>query len=89
MRATDIDDYFGVSSSGAAAKVAEIRKMFKLHPLDPVWTLPSLLDDNPLAWMVEIDGAVLDLRYAPRELQEIAFRKGLIPYIPADKQTCS
>jgi hypothetical protein len=29
---------------------------------------------------------MIDVRHAPRELQEIAFKKGLIPYIPADRQ---
>jgi hypothetical protein len=27
----------------------------------------------------------MDMRDAPRELQEAAFDKGLIPYIPADR----
>ena len=27
-----------------------------------------------------------NVRYAPRELQEIAFEKGLVPYIPADRE---
>jgi hypothetical protein len=28
---------------------------------------------------------MMDVRRAPREVQEIAFQKGLIPYIPADR----
>jgi hypothetical protein len=28
---------------------------------------------------------MMDIRDAPREAQEIAFEKGLIPYIPADR----
>jgi hypothetical protein len=31
-----------------------------------------------------VDGMVVDIRRMPRELQEAAFAKGLIPYIPAD-----
>jgi hypothetical protein len=27
----------------------------------------------------------MDVRYGPREVQEIAFAKGLIPYIPTDQ----
>ena len=27
----------------------------------------------------------MDIRQAPREVQEVAFEKGLIPYIPADR----
>jgi len=86
MRSTDIDHYLGTSPSSGAAKLSAIRKMFKLYPFDPNWTLPSQLDDSPTAWLVQINGFVQDIRQAPREVQEIAFKKGLIPYIPADRQ---
>lgn len=86
MRLSDVDAGFGISESSGAAKLAAIRKMFDISPLDPDWTLPSRLADNPLAWMLTINGITIDVRHAPREVQEIAFRKGLIPYIPADRQ---
>ena len=86
MRSTDIDHYLGTSPSSGAAKLAAIRKMFKMHQLDPNWTLPSRLDDNPMVWILQVNGLMVDVRYASREVQEIAFNKGLIPYIPADRQ---
>jgi hypothetical protein len=43
-----------------------------------------MLDKNPLVWMAEVNGYLVDLRAMPREVQEIAFEKGLIPYIPDD-----
>jgi hypothetical protein len=86
MRLSDIDAGFGVSESSGAAKLAAIRKMLNLHPLDPNWTLPSRLEDNPLVWVLAVNGLMIDVRQAPREVQEIAFHKGLIPYIPADRQ---
>ena len=86
MRSTDIDHYLGTSPSSGAAKLAAIRKMLKVHQLDPNWTLPSRLDDNPMVWMLQVNGVMMDVRHAPREVQEIAFNKGLIPYIPADRQ---
>jgi hypothetical protein len=86
MRLSDIDAYLGVSESSGAAKLAAIRKMLRIHPLDPNWTLPSRLEDNPLVWMLEVNGLMMDVRQAPREVQEIAFNKGLIPYIPADRR---
>ena len=86
MRLSDIDACFGVSESTGAAKLAAIRKMLKIYQLDPNWTLPSRLDDNPMVWMLEVDGFLVDVRRAPREVQEVAFKKGLIPYIPADRQ---
>ena len=86
MRSTDIDHYLGTSPSSGAAKLAAIRKIFKMHQLDPNWSLPSRLDDNPMVWMLQVNGFMVDVRQAPREVQEIAFNKGLIPYIPADRQ---
>lgn len=86
MRSTDIDHYLGTSPSSGAAKLAAIRKMLKIYQLDPNWTLPSRLDDNPMVWMLTVNGFMMDVRHAPREVQEIAFNKGLIPYIPADRQ---
>ena len=68
------------------AKLTAIRKLLKVYPLDPAWSLPSRLDDNPLVWNIEVNGFIIDVRHAPRELQEVAFNKGLIPYIPADRQ---
>jgi hypothetical protein len=85
-RSTDIDHYLGTSPSSGAAKLAAIRKMLRMYQLDPNWTLPSRLDDNPLVWMIEVNGLPVDIRMAPREVQQIAFNKGLIPYIPADRQ---
>jgi hypothetical protein len=87
LRSTDIAHSLGTSPSSGAAKLAAIRKMFKMHQLDPNWTLPSMLDNNPLVWMLQVNGFMMDVRHAPREVQEIAFNKGLIPYIPADRQT--
>jgi len=86
MRSTDIDHYLGTSPSSGAAKLAAIRKMLKMYQLDPNWTLPSRLGDNPMVWMIQVNGFMVDVRHAPREVQEIAFNKGLIPYIPADRQ---
>ena len=85
MRSTDIDHYLGTSPSSGAAKLAAIRKVFKMHQLDPNWSLPSRLEDNPMVWMLQVNGFFMDIRDAPREAQEMAFHKGLIPYIPADR----
>ncbi len=38
-----------------------------------------------MVWMLEVNGFLMDIRNAPRELQDVTFQKGLIPYIPADR----
>ncbi len=80
-----IDGAFGTAESTGAAKLKTIRTMFRMRQFEPKWTLPSKLDDNPLVWMLEVNGFFMDIRSAPREIQEVAFQKKLIPYIPADR----
>lgn len=36
--------------------------------------------------MLMVNGYIVDIRSMPREVQVIAFEKGLIPYIPADRE---
>ena len=85
LRADELCRLFGVSQSSGSAKSQLIWKMFNLMQMDPRWTLPSMMDQNPLVWMLSVNGLLVDIRYAPRGAQEEAFRKGLIPYIPTDK----
>jgi len=49
--------------------------------------LPSLAGMYPLIWMTQVHSLVVDLWDMSRDVQEIAFRKGLIPYIPTDQKT--
>ncbi len=63
-----------------------IEKALGTQAFDPQWTLPSLVEKNPLVWMAKVNGLLVDLRDMPREVQEIAFEDGLIPYIPADRK---
>lgn len=85
MKIADISRLFGVGESTAAAKTAAIRNVLHLGPLDFEWSLPSRAEQNPLIWMLKVNGFVMDIRDAPREAQEVAFEQGLIPYIPADR----
>jgi len=86
MTMADVCAAFGVSQSTASAKARVISQALKTHQLDPRWSLPSLLSENPLVWMAEVNGILVDLRNMPREVQEIAFERGMIPYIPADRE---
>jgi hypothetical protein len=58
-----------------------------MYQLDLNWTLPSQIDKNPMAWMIMVDGFIIDARHAPAEIQEEAYRRGLIPYIPESPTT--
>ncbi len=70
---------FGSNYSGVLkalqrkAKSKQIRDLLGMYQMDPEWTLPSMVDQNPLIWMLEVNGFI-----------EEAYPKGLIPYIPAE-----
>lgn len=78
----DLADAFGVSKSTAASKAKQIRDWLKINYYNHQWILPSKLGDSPIAWMITVNDLIVDARYLPRHLQEIALKKGLIPYIP-------
>ncbi len=82
ITASQIWEYFDLSSSTMQAKSKQIRDLLGMYPMDPDWSIPSMIDKNPLIWMLEVNGLIIDVRQAPREIQEAALRQGLIPYIP-------
>lgn len=70
----------GIPKSTMASKARRIRDAFRLDaPMDPEFCRHELLADHPLAWLVEIDGLIVDARWLPAELQAEARRRGLIP----------
>ena len=86
MRADELCAAFGVSTGTGSNKGKQIRDMFGMHQMDPNWSLPSNIDRNPLVWMLQVNGLIVDIRSMPREVQEQAFDQGFIPYIPADRK---
>lgn len=84
MRAFEIAERFSISNGSVCQKSKEIQRALKLVQLDPRFCLPSRLANNPLVWMIEVNGFIVDVRRAPKEIQEEAFRLGLIPCLPED-----
>lgn len=82
MNAKEFYEGFGISGGTGSAKSKQIRDTMKIGIFDSDWTLPSRIEDNPFAWMVSVNGFDMDVRHAPREIQEEAFKRGLIPYLP-------
>jgi hypothetical protein len=86
MKLTAIDKAFVVAESTGQGKSKLIRKMLKIKPMDPAWSLRSRMDANPMAWMIQFNSFLLDARFLKREYQEEALLKGLIPYLPEKRQ---
>jgi Domain of unknown function (DUF6398) len=86
MTMADVCAAFSVGQNTASAKARVISDALHAHRMNPAWMLPSLAAQNPLVWMAKVDGLLVDLRHMPRELQVIAYEKGMIPYVSADKE---
>lgn len=85
MSAEELAAGFGLSKSTTGNKSKAIRDLLDIGVFDPAWTLPSMIDKNPMIWMITVNGLIVDARSAPRAIQEQAYRLGVIPYIPADR----
>lgn len=85
LSATELCDHVGVSQSTGQRLAREIREALDLQPMDPDWSLPSKIDENPMAWTIMVDGMMVDARDMPKPIQEEAHRKGLIPYVPSER----
>jgi hypothetical protein len=86
ISANELYHWFGIAASTGQAKSKLVRDTLKMRQFDPDWCLPSRVEDNPLIWMLSVNGLLMDIRHAPLGAQVEAFRRGLIPYIPGHKE---
>lgn len=78
-----IYEFFGIAESTGQNKSKEIRSLLGMGPFSHEWTLPSRFAGNTTMWILQVNGLMVDIRQLPLEVQQIAFEKGLIPYVPA------
>lgn len=83
MSMQDLCARFGIAASTGGNKAKQVRDALRIRPWDHRWTLPSVIEKTEMIWMVEVDGLINDVRNLPLTVQEEAFRKGIIPYVPA------
>lgn len=84
VSSTFISEYFGLGQSTVSNKSKQVRELMKMSHWNSDWMLPERIEDSPMVWMISINGLIMDSRYLPRHIQEEAFEKGLIPYLPTD-----
>ncbi|MBL8153926.1 MAG: hypothetical protein JNM70_07065 [Anaerolineae bacterium] len=85
ISARDLCALFDVSQNSASAKAKQIRNALRIHLLDHNWLRPSQLAEHTAVWLVSVNGYIVDIRSMPRYIQEKAYLKGIIPYVPADR----
>ena len=86
LRTDALRQQFELSTRTGSARSVAILDLLKIGQFDPRWSLPSQLARNRLAWLIEIDGLIIDARRIPRNSQEEAYRQGVIPFVPDENQ---
>ncbi|MBI4494153.1 MAG: hypothetical protein HY690_15300 [Chloroflexi bacterium] len=82
LSADDLSRLIGVAKSTLANKARQIRDLLDIGVFEPEFSRRAMLEQNPLSWMVMVNGLIMDVRDLPPELQEEARRRGLIPDLP-------
>jgi hypothetical protein len=72
-----------VALQPAFAEITAITGRFCAEHLDPEYSRSDMLDQNPMVWMIQVNDLIVDARWLPEALQVEAWRRGLIPYVPA------
>ncbi len=87
LTADQLSQRLGLSKSTLAAKAKRIQDLLNIVPFEPRYCRRALLADNPLVWMISVNGFLVDARRMPPEIQEEARRRGLIPDFPPSTPT--
>lgn len=82
MTGDQLSELTGVSKSTLSNKGKQVRELLKVQHFGPEFSRRKLLANNPIAWMVECNGLIVDARTLPPEIQADARRRGLIPDLP-------
>ena len=83
MTAGELAEALGVVKTTMANKAGVINRVLGLSVFEPDLTRLAVLEQHPLASLVEVDGLVVDARWLAPELQDEARRRGLIPDLGA------
>lgn len=71
-----------VKKTTMANKAKLVRDTVGLSHFDWEFARRAVADMNPLTWMLEVDGLLVDVRKLKPQVQLLAYERGLIPYVP-------
>ena len=83
VTADQLSAAFGVAKSTMSSKARQVRDLLRISHFSLEFQRADVAAQNPLAWIIEVNGLAVDARHVPPGIQAEAFQRGLIPYIPA------
>jgi len=81
--AGELSAAFGVAKTTMGSKAKQVRGMLKMSYFKPEFLRADVAAQNPMVWLIEVNGLAVDSRSLPFDYQVAAFRRGYIPYVPA------
>lgn len=79
MTVDQISDGIGVPKSTLGNKAALMCKILRITRLTYDYHRREMLARDPLPWMIEVNGFLMDARQAPPDVQAELRRRGIIP----------
>lgn len=83
VTADQLSEAFGVVKSTMGKKARQVGDLLQISPYSLEFQRADVAEQNPLVWMIELNGLVVDARHVPLAIQMEACRRGFIPYVPA------
>ena len=83
VTADELSEVFGVAKSTMGSKARQVRDLLRISPFSPEFQRADVATQNPLMWIIEVNGLAVDARHVPVDIQVEAFERGFIPYVPA------
>ena len=83
VTADELSEVFGVAKSTMGSKARQVRDLLRISPFSPEFQRADVAAQNPLMWIIEVNGLAVDARHVPVDIQVEAFERGFIPYVPA------
>jgi hypothetical protein len=68
LTGNDLSDLTGVPKSTLANKAKLVRDVLRIGQMEPEFSRRELLASNPMAWMISVDGFIVDARTMPPEV---------------------
>ena len=83
ITADQLSAAFGVAKSTMTSKARQVRDLLRISRFSLEFQRADVAAQNPLAWIIEVNGLAVDARHVPPGIQAEAYRRGLISYVPA------
>ncbi len=83
ITADQLSAAFGVARSIMTSKARQVRDLLRISHFSLEFQRADVAAQNPLAWIIDVNGLAVDARHVPPGIQAEAYRRGLIPYVPA------